>query len=495
MIPLLLSAIIFLPLFGGLIVLAFSRYPDRCRWISLGITGADLFLVANLLVQFIQNPGAITVDLLWIETFGIRYALALDGISLLLILLTAFLTLLCVLVSWRSITKRVAAFHFFLLLSQTGVIGLFLATDLFLFYLFWELQVIPLFFLIGIWGHSDRVHAAIKFFIFSITGSLLMLIALIGVVMIHKSQTGEVSFSIYALNTTLLTAKTEGWLYAAFLLAFAIKIPLFPVHTWLPDAHTEAPTAGSVILAGLLLKTGMYGLFRIGFPLFPGAAHNSASVLLILGFIGLFYGAWIALAQQDMKRLVAYSSISHMGLMVIGLALWNRYTLSGSILQMINHGLVTSALFILVGMIDERIGSRQMEKAGGLWRKMPLLSGFFLLFAMASVGLPGLNNFVGEILILAGAFKTRPWVGALGFVGIVFTLVYTLRLIQEVLFGEPKTDDPYPDLSLRETAILGAIAIVVIFIGLHPDPLLNLLEGPVGELLGGTKNLLTLQGY
>jgi NADH-quinone oxidoreductase subunit M len=366
-------------------------------------------------------------------------------------------------------------------------LGVFLATDVFLFYLFWEIQLIPMFFLIGMWGHERRIYATIKFIIYTITGSLLMLIALIGLYLIHGSQTGIYTFSLHQLMRTPLSPSTEIWLYAAFLLAFAIKIPVIPVHSWLPDAHTEAPTAGSVILAGLLLKTGAYALLRFAFPLFPAASKLSVPLLLVLGLGGLFYASWIALAQKDIKRLVAYSSIGHMGLVVIGVAIWNIMTLSGAILQMVNHGLTTSALFILVGMLDERVHSREIAKFGGLWRKMPTFAAFFLLFAMASLGLPGLNNFVGEILILIGTFRGNPLVAGIGFAGLVFTVIYILWLVQGTLFGETRNEQIkeqiLSDITLREAVILVPLAAAVLFIGLFPAPVLNLFQLPVQGLI------------
>jgi len=481
-----LTLIIFLPLLGGLSLFALRCKPDRCRWIGLGVTLADLLLVVSLFfmdLRTLEHGWLLVEDQAWIPRLGIRYSLALDGISLVLVLLTAFLSVLCVLVSWKEIDERLKAFHFFLLSMQTGVLGVFLATDLFLFYLFWELQVIPMFFLIGIWGHENRIFATIKFVLFSIAGSLLMLIAIISLYFLHGSQTGHYTFSLVALIRTPLAHNVEMWLYAAFLLAFAIKVPMFPVHTWLPDAHTEAPTAGSVILAGLLLKTGAYALLRFAFPLFPNAARDSLPLLIVLGLIGLLYAAWIALAQSDLKRLVAYSSISHMGLIVIGLAVWNTITLSGALLLMVNHGLTTSALFILVGMLSERTGSREFSRFGGLWKTMPAFSSFFLLFGMASLGLPGLNNFVSEILILLGTFKERPAIGVTAFAGIVFVLVYGLRMIQDTIFGKASKNGAYPDLTLREAAVLAPLAVAVVVLGLHPGPLLNLFQGPVLGLL------------
>jgi NADH-quinone oxidoreductase subunit M len=374
------------------------------------------------------------------------------------------------------------------MLMETGILGVFLANDLFLFYLFWEIQLIPMFFLIGVWGHENRVYATIKFILYTISGSLLMLAALIGLYIIHGSQTGQYTFSLQQLIQTRLPLPTEKWLFAAFLFALAIKVPLVPVHSWLPDAHTEAPTAGSVILAGLLLKAGAYALLRFAFPLFPTAARMSVPLLLGLALVGLFYAAWIALAQKDLKRLVAYSSISHMGLVIMGIAVWSSLTLTGAVLQMVNHGLTTSALFILVGMLDERVHSREVENFGGLWSKMPVFSAFFLFFSMASLGLPGLNNFVGEILILIGTFSSWPWVAGLGFAGLVFTVIFILWVVQRTLFGE--TRDPQirgqaiPDVTAREAAILVPLAAAILFIGLSPGPILSLIQEPIGGLIG-----------
>jgi len=315
----------------------------------------------------------------------------------------------------------------------------------------------------------------------------LMLVALITLYAIHGSQTGSYTFALSALLRTKLSSGTEVLLYAAFLLAFAIKIPVIPVHSWLPDAHTEAPTAGSVILAELLLKTGAYGLLRFGFPLFPAAASFSIPLLLGLGLGGLFYAAWIALAQKDIKRLVAYSSIAHMGLVVMGIGVWNMLTVSGAVLQMVNHGLTTSALFILVGMLDERVHTREMTSLGGLWGEMPVFSGFFLLFAMASLGLPGLNNFVGEILILIGTFREWPWSAGIAFAGLVLTVIFILGLVQGTLFGETQNtqikEQRMEDITAREAAILLPLAAAVLFLGLYPGPVLHLFQGPVEELI------------
>lgn len=494
----LLTIIIFLPLLGAFLALAAGSRPRLCRWTSLVVTVAELGLVVSLVwLNLSAQAGPtgawlLTEDYPWIPSLGARYSLGLDGLSLLLLLLTAFINVLCVLISWRAITTKVGAFHFFLLFLESGVMGLFLATDLLLFYLFWEIQIIPMFFLVGLWGHEQCVHAALKFALFTIGGSLLMLVALIGLYTIHGQETGVYTFAYARLLETRLSPAAQFWLYAAFMLAFAIKIPLIPVHTWLPDAHTQAPTAGSLDLAGLLLKAGIYGLFRFGFPLFPVAAQASVPVLIALGLGGMFYAGWIALAQEDLKRLVAYSSISHMGLIVFGLVVWNVTALSGSLIQMINHGITTSALFILIGMLDERLHTRQLSDLGGLWKTIPVWSGFFLFFSLASLGLPGLNNFVGEILILVGTFKERPLTAVAGFIGLLWTVVYGLRMLRKSLWGKAGPRRPeIADLTSRELAILIPLCIGALWLGLHPSPALEIIGTALAGLNTG-KGILTL---
>jgi NADH-quinone oxidoreductase subunit M len=483
----LLSIIVFWPLAGGLLCLALWRYPTQCRRLSLGVAVAEMLMVLLLLFLDLQPDPVqgwlLVEDFSWIERFGIRYSLGLDGISLVLLLLTALLGIMSVLISWRQVTARVGMFYCMLLLTQSAVSGVFLATDLFLFYLFWELQLVPMLFLIGIWGHEQRVYAAVKFFLFNIAGGLLMLAGLIGLYLAHGRMTGNYTFDLYQLMQTRVAPHLQMWLFSAFVLGFAIKIPVFPLHTWLPDAHTEAPTAGSVILAGLLLKTGCYGLLRIGIPVFPAAAARFMPILLVLGLAGIIYAAWIALAQRDMKRLVAYSSIGHMGLIVIGLAVWDTMTLTGAVLQMVNHGITTAALFILVGMLDERFHTRKLADFGGLWKSMPLFSAFFLLFAMASLGMPGLNNFVSEIIILLGVFRANPAAGSIAMVTIVLTLVYVLKLVRDTLYGKAVHKHHSHDINGREFAILLPLALVVLGIGLYPGPILALLQEPVSRLV------------
>ncbi len=490
-----LSLLIFLPLAGMVGCLLAGRSPGLCRWLALGTT---LVVFALTLVLFVSHGGGgggwlVFEDAAWIERFGIRYTLGLDGISLLMVLLTAFILVISVLVSWQAVQSHVAFFFALLLLMESGILGVFLALDLVLFYLFWEVMLIPMFFLIGIWGHGRRIYAAVKFFLFTLAGSLLMLLAILALYVLHGQQTGDYTFALEALKATSLSGSLEYWLYAAFLLAFVIKVPLVPVHTWLPDAHTEAPTAGSVILAGLLLKTGVYGLLRFGFPLFPQATAASLPLLAVLALVGIFYAAWIAYIQQDAKRLVAYSSVAHLGFVVLGLAAWNTTALEGSILQMVNHGITTGALFAMVGMIDARAHTRQIDQLGGLWGRIPVLGGFFLFFNLASLGLPGLNNFAGEILILIGSFKAVPAWGAIAMAGVVFAAAYTLRLVQGVLWGPAKGDEPWADLSPREALVLVPLALMVLWLGLYPAPFLEPLREPVRQLLEGVQ-LASLQG-
>ena len=488
-----LTILICLPLAGAVCLFPFWQREEWVKQAALAVAVLELVLSVGGLWLFHDTvtqgrAGAFFLqqDAPWIERFGIRYTLGMDGISLLMVVLTSFLTVIALLVSWKAITERVALFYALLLVMETGILGVFLSLDLILFYLFWEVMLVPMFLLIGIWGHGRRIYTAVKFFLYTLAGSLLMLLAIIGVYLIHGAHSGTYTFSLPSLTATPMAPQTAGWLYAAFLLAFAIKVPLFPVHTWLPDAHTDAPTAGSVILAGLLLKTGAYGIIRFGYPLFPQAAAAFTPVLSVLAVIGIVYGSWVAFAQTDMKRLVAYSSVGHMGFVALGIAAWTPVSLSGSVFQMVNHGITTGALFAMVGMLDERAATRDIDAFGGVWGKIPLFSAFFLLFSMASAGLPGLNNFAGEFIILAGSFRVLPLAAVAALIGIILPLVYTVRLLQDVLFGVERRAMPLADLSLREGGILALLAITVVYLGLHPAPLLELLKVPV-EMLTSMK--------
>jgi NADH-quinone oxidoreductase subunit M len=487
----LLSALLFLPLAGALLLVPFWQRPAVMRGIALLAGGAELLLACGCwLIAAEPSPAGAPAGFFlftshdWIPAFGVRYVLGMDGISLLLVILTALVTVVAMLVSWRSISERTALHYLLLLVMETGIVGVFLSLDLFLFYLFWEVMLIPMFFLIGIWGHGRNIYSAVKFFLFTLAGSLLMLLAIIGIYLLHGSQSGVYSFYLMDLVKTAVPSGSGIWLYGAFLLAFAVKFPLLPLHTWLPDAHTDAPTAGSVILAGLLLKTGAYGLIRFGYPLFPEAARALTPLLMILAVAGILYASWVAFAQTDMKRLIAYSSIAHMGFVALGIAAWRPVALSGAIMQMVNHGLTTTALFALVGMLDERAHSREISAFGGLWGKVPRFSFFLLFFAMASAGMPGLNNFVGEFLILAGSFRVSPFAAVLAFLGIILPLVYTLRFVQETLFQTERQPLALADINSREMALLGTLAVADIYLGLHPAPLLAMVKLPVAMLIG-----------
>lgn len=490
---LVLSILIFLPLAGCLCLVPVWGRQQLSRPVALAFAVLELALAWWV---YAAAPAATSAsarlpgfflweDLPWIERFGIRYTLGMDGISILMVLLTAFITVIAVLVSWRAITERVTFHYFLILLMETGIMGVFLSLDLFLFYLFWEVMLIPMFFLIGIWGHGRRIYSAVKFFLFTLVGSLLMLLAIIGLYLIHGAQSGAYTFAFPALLHTRIAPDTSLWLFAAFLLAFAIKVPIFPIHTWLPDAHTDAPTAGSVILAALLLKTGAYGLIRFGYPFFPDAARTFTPLLYTLGVVGIIYGSWVAFAQADMKRLVAYSSVGHMGFVVLGIAAWTPVSLSGSLIQMVNHGVTTGALFALVGMLDERAYTREIAAFGGLWGKAPVYSFFFLLFSLASLGLPGLNNFVGEFLVLTGVFRVSPIAASFAFAGIVATLIYMLRLVQDVLFVRERTPLPLSDVSSREGMVLVIMGAAVVVLGVYPAPFLDLIRIPVQLLTVG----------
>jgi NADH-quinone oxidoreductase subunit M len=489
----LLPILLFLPLAGGLLLLPVWGRPLVVRFVALATGLVELLLACAcfLLQSHAPAVGApagffLHLDLPWIAPLGIRFTLGMDGISLLLVLLTALVSTVAMVVSWRAIDERISLHYLLILVMETGIMGVFLSLDLFLFYLFWEVMLIPMFFLIGIWGHGRRIYSAVKFFLFTLGGSLLMLLAIIGIYLLHGSQTGAYSFALGELVKTVVPHGTALWLYGAFLLAFGVKFPLVPVHTWLPDAHTDAPTAGSVLLAGLLLKTGAYGLIRFGYPLFPEAARTLTPLLVTLSIVGILYASWIAFAQKDMKRLVAYSSIGHMGFVALGIAAWTPVALTGAVTVMINHGITTSALFALVGMLDERAHTRETAAFGGLWGKIPRFSCFFLLFAMASAGLPGLNNFVGEFLVLAGSFKVAHLATILAFLGVVLPLVYMVRLLQELLFLEERSPLPLRDLTLREGGCLAVLALADIYLGLHPAPLLEILHLPVALLTGVT---------
>jgi NADH-quinone oxidoreductase subunit M len=481
-----LTLLILLPLGGALLCLLHHRRAEECRWLALATTAATLGITIYLFVGYGQGDSGwlLYEDVAWIPRYGIRFTLGLDGISLLLVLLTAFLQVIAVLMSW-PVKQHVPLFFCLLLILEATLMGIFLALDLMLFFLFWEVMLLPMFFLISIWGHERRHYAAIKFFLYTLAGSLVMLVAMIALYLIHGEQTGTYSFALAELMQTDLSSQQEMLLFLGFLLAFAIKIPLVPFHTWLPDAHTEAPVAGTIDLTGLLLKTGIYGLIRFAFPLFPEATRSFLPVLGIVALTGIFHAAWAAYRQDDIKRLFAYSSISHVGLVVLGLAAWQLTAWEGSILLMLAHGISTGALFVLIAVIRQRTGTRNLAELGGLWGQAPQMAFLFLFFSLASLGLPGLANFAGEILVLLGTFQTHPVWAAIALVGIVFTAAYMLRLVQGVVWGPVEGRPTLPDLTSREWLILLPMAVLVLWLGVYPEPFLRPLHGAVVNIMTG----------
>ena len=478
-----LAWLIVIPLTGGLVAWFLgTRYSDWARWISL----ASLVLDVVLLLYLWPAPSAeaalgsstwlIEFNHPWIPQLGINLHLAVDGLSLLLVALTMFLGIISVICSWNEIHESVGFFHFNLLWILAGILGVFMALDLFLFYFFWELMLIPMYFLISIWGHENRAYASLKFFIFTQAGGLFMLLSILGLYFIHGSNTGSYTFDYTLLLGTALSQTSAMWLMLGFLIAFVVKLPAVPFHPWLPDAHTEAPTAGSVILAGLLLKTGAYGLLRFVLPLFPGAVASIAPIVMVIAVIGIIYGAVLAFGQTDLKRLVAYTSVSHMGFVLLGIFVGNLTALSGAVIQMLAHGVSTGALFITVGMIQERIHTRQLDGMGGFWAVVPRLSGVGLVFALASLGLPGFGNFVAEFLVLLGSYRVSPVITALAATGLVLSAIYSLWVVQRVFHGEKQEGMQMSDLSRRETGMMAVLIIVILWIGLHPQPFLNMSE-------------------
>ncbi len=486
-----LPFLILVPLLGGLLAWLLGRWwPQAARWVSLAAVGCGLYLSLDL---WIRQAGAVEMlpsgawlaeySVPWIGRFGIGFHLGIDGLSLLMVVLTFVVGALAVACSWREITKRVGFFHFNLMWVLAGVVGVFLALDLFLFYFAWELMLVPMYFLIGIWGHERRIYAAVKFFIFTQASGLLMLFAIVGLAFCHPRETGELTFDYAQLLGTPLSS-TEGMLLMlGFFIAFVVKLPAVPFHTWLPDAHTEAPTAGSVVLAALLLKTGAYGLIRFVVPLFPEAAADFAPVAMAVGVAGILYGAVLAFAQTDLKRLVAYTSVSHLGFVLLGVFAWNRFALQGVVLQMICHGLSTGALFILVGALYERTQTRNMERLGGLWTAMPRMGALGLFFAMASLGLPGLGNFVAEILVLVGAYQVSILWTVLATTGLVAATIYSVWMVQRTFYGANEEWSSLPDVSLREAVVLGVMVIGLLWLGLYPQPVLDAARPALDVLL------------
>jgi NADH-quinone oxidoreductase subunit M len=460
-----------------------SKNPDAPRWAATITLLIEAVLVA---VQFAgtehtdpMSAGLSTswlagFDRPWISRFGIGFHLAMDGVSLLLIALTVLLGFMAVSSSWSEIKSRQGFFFFNLLTCLAGTVGVFLAADLFLFFFFWELMIIPMYFLISIWGHENRTYAAIKFVIFTQVSSLLMLLAIVALVLISHDHTGEYTFDYFKLLNTKIDPDVAFWLMLCFFFAFTVKLPAVPFHTWLPDAHTQAPTGGSVILAGVLLKTGAYGLLRFVIPLFPEAAHQFAPVAMTMGAVSVLYAAVMAFAQSDLKRLIAYTSISHMGFILLGIFSWNFLAMQGAVITMLAHGISASALFMIAGALQERLHTREMGAMGGLWSALPRLSAFALFFALASLGLPGLGNFIGEFLVLLGAFKVNALLTSVAALVLILSPIYSLVIIQKAFHGPLQNHSPLSDFNRHELASLGLLVLSTLWLGLCPQTVLNL---------------------
>ena len=497
----LLSLSWLLPLVGAILLLLVGNADGRrnglVRWLSLAISLVAFavtlaiwagFDAASPEFQFVERHA-------WIPAFGIDYYLGIDGISLLLVVLTGFLTPIALLSSWLGVEKKVKEFSVFILALEAAMIGVFLSLDLFLFYVFWDAMLIPMYFLIGIWGYDQRIYAAIKFMLYTMAGSVLMLVAILGLAYLHLAATGSYSFDLLKLYTLDIAPGTQFWFFLAFALAFAIKVPLFPFHTWLPDAHVQAPTAGSVILAGVLLKMGTYGLVRFAFPLFPAAAVYFAPWIALLAVIGIIYGALVAMVQPDMKKLVAYSSVSHLGFVVLGICAMNVQGIQGAVYQMLAHGVSTGGLFLLVGMLSDRRHTRLISEFGGLKAVMPRLTAAFLIITLASVGLPGLNGFVGEFLIMLGAFKWDPRFVVGAGLGVILSAVYMLWMFQRVFYG-PVThaeNATLPDLQPREWAGILPLCAMSIVMGVFPTLFLKPMEPAVERLVQRMQSAQTLR--
>lgn len=478
-----LWALVLIPLAAG--VLAWqqeARAPGRARSICLAALALETVLVVGIMLSgntdmvaagsgesgwILQSRNP------WIPRFGISFHLAMDGLSLLLIALTVFLGFMAVACSWTEIRERQGCFYFNLMWTLAGVVGVFLALDLFLFFFFWEVMIIPMFFLIGIWGHENRVYASIKFFLFTQVSSLLMLTSIVALAFANLAQSGELSFDYIRLLGTPLDPGLAHWLMLGFFIAFVVKLPGVPFHTWLPDAHTQAPTAGSVILAGVLLKTGAYGLIRFVVPLFPAAAAEFAPWAMLIGVVSILYGAHLAFAQSDMKRLIAYTSISHMGFILIGVFAWNEVALQGAVMTMLAHGISSAALFMIAGALQERMHTRDLAQMGGLWSDVPRLSVMALFFSVAALGMPGLGNFVGEFLVLLGTFPQNAGMTAVAALGMIVAPVYSLILVQKAFHGDSGQSRKLQDFGQREMTMMAFMVIAMVWMGLYPQSMLD----------------------
>jgi NADH-quinone oxidoreductase subunit M len=483
-----LSIILFEPLAGAMLLLLVSKQNENAiRWIA-NIT-AFIGFVISIPLWFWFNPQSGDFQLVerapWIPSIGAEYFLGVDGLSTLLILLTTMMGSIAVLSSWTAITERVKEYYIFLLVLQTGMLGAFMALDFLLFFLFWEVMLVPMYFLIGIWGSANRLYSAIKFFLYTLVGSVVMLLGILALYFYYHSVSGVYTFDVTQIHKLALPFNLQWWVFLAFFLGFAIKVPMFPFHTWLPDAHTDAPTAGSVILAAVLLKMGTYGFLRFSLPILPDASKHFVPMMAVLCIIGIVYGALVALAQKDWKRLVAYSSVSHMALVMLGMFALNPVGITGSIFQQLNHGISTGALFMIVGIVYERRHTREISEYGGLSKAMPVFAAIFLIMTMSSIGLPALNGFIGEFLILQGVFVHSKMWAVFAASGIVLGAAYMLSLYQRTMFGkiENPKNERLMDLNNREFATFAPLIVLAVWMGLYPAPFLDRLKTSVQHIM------------
>ena len=498
-----LSTLIYVPLLGAILLLFVNRKHETfIRSFTLVFSLIEFAISLPLFFFFDEKASGMQFveKAQWFPEWGMSYSLGIDGISLLLILLTTFLTVLCVLVSWKAIEARVKEYFVTFLFLETAMVGTLCSLDLILFYIFWELMLIPMYLLIGIWGGPRRVYAAIKFFLFTMAGSVLMLLAIFALYFQYHKATGVYTFNVLDLYNATIPGGLQYWLFGAFALSFAIKVPMFPVHTWLPDAHTEAPTAGSVILAGVLLKMGTYGFLRFAIPFFPKAAFDATPLISILAIIGIIYGAIVSMMQPDVKRLVAFSSVSHLGYVMLGMFAFNMQGVQGSIYQMLNHGVSTGGLFLLIGMLYERRHTRMIADFGGLSASMPLFAVFFMIVTLSSIALPGTNGFIGEFLILLGAFRAHMVYGIVATCGVVLGAVYMLWTYQRVMFGEIKREENrrVKDIGKREVLILCCVVFFIVLMGVYPKMFFRKMDTSVHDYLSFVKqryaSYLTMEG-
>ncbi len=483
-----LSIVLFTPLVGaGVLLLVNKQNENAIRWIANAFALAGF--VVSIPLWFWYNPQNAEFQLIeraqWIPSIGAEYFLGVDGFSTLLILLTTLMGFIAVLSSWTAITERMKEYYIFLLVLQTGMLGAFMSLDFLLFFLFWEVMLVPMYFLIGIWGSSNRLYSAIKFFLYTLVGSVVMLLGILALYFYNHSVTGVYSFDVLLFHQLNVPYNLQWWIFLAFFLGFAIKVPMFPFHTWLPDAHTDAPTAGSVILAAVLLKMGTYGFLRFSLPILPDASRHFVPMIVVLSVIGIVYGALVAMAQKDWKRLVAYSSVSHMAMVMLGMFALNPVGITGSIVQQLNHGISTGALFLIVGIVYERRHTRDIAEYGGLSKVMPVYAAIFLIMTMSSIGLPTLNGFIGEFLILQGVFVASKVWAAFAASGIVLGAAYMLYLYQRTMFGkvENPKNERLLDLSHREFATFVPLLALAVWIGLYPAPILRRLDSSVQHVV------------